>query len=347
MFPSVPTTSPHLLPPTPGSFPTSLPPALASLSPRAPCSYAALSQRSSTPGRPCTRAVARSVFSLVEPEDVRWVFLSHDDGDHMGNLHELLELRPNATSVTNFFVHKRQTLERPLPVTRMRWLGSRASPSTLAAAAYTSSSPHLRRAHHPRALRREGGGAVGSGLLRRPYPRCRPRRGRRSPRDLRRDVPAAQQPDRALAPVARSGPLPPPRRLRGRPAAAGRGLGPRSLSSRAAPLPTLSSGSGRWRARRSSLPPASPCSTSSSRPPWPGWRRDDDRVGGCEAVRHGLVRDLLTVRTQRRAAHSVCPLRGEGTDRRRPTRPPVAGVMAEAVRRWSGRLPVTRSNELP
>ena len=26
------------------------------------------------------------VFSLVEPEDVRWVFISHDDVDHTGNV---------------------------------------------------------------------------------------------------------------------------------------------------------------------------------------------------------------------------------------------------------------------
>jgi flavorubredoxin len=63
------------------------------------------------------------LFSLVEPEDIRWVFLSHDDGDHMGNLHELLDLCPSATLVANFFIHKRQTLERALPLTRMRWVG--------------------------------------------------------------------------------------------------------------------------------------------------------------------------------------------------------------------------------
>jgi flavorubredoxin len=63
------------------------------------------------------------VFSLVEPEDVRWVFLSHDDSDHMGNLHELLELCPNATLVANFFITERVALERPLDITRMRWVG--------------------------------------------------------------------------------------------------------------------------------------------------------------------------------------------------------------------------------
>src|SRR5687768_6967771 len=43
------------------------------------------------------------VFSLVEPEDIRWVFLSHDDGDHTGGLREVLAAAPNAALVTNFF----------------------------------------------------------------------------------------------------------------------------------------------------------------------------------------------------------------------------------------------------
>ncbi len=63
------------------------------------------------------------VFSLVEPEDVRWVFLSHDDGDHMGNLYQLLDLCPQATLIVNFFIHKRLILDRPLPVARTRWVG--------------------------------------------------------------------------------------------------------------------------------------------------------------------------------------------------------------------------------
>jgi len=38
-----------------------------------------------------------NVWSLVEPEDVRWIFLSHDDRDHSGNLLPVLEACPNAT----------------------------------------------------------------------------------------------------------------------------------------------------------------------------------------------------------------------------------------------------------
>jgi flavorubredoxin len=63
------------------------------------------------------------VFSLVEPEDVRWVFLSHDDGDHTGGLMDVLDLCPSATLVTNFFAVERLALEKPaIPLQRMRWL---------------------------------------------------------------------------------------------------------------------------------------------------------------------------------------------------------------------------------
>jgi flavorubredoxin len=63
------------------------------------------------------------VFSLVEPADVRWIFLSHDDGDHTGGLLDALEMCPNATLVTNFFSVERLALEKPaLPLERMRWI---------------------------------------------------------------------------------------------------------------------------------------------------------------------------------------------------------------------------------
>jgi flavorubredoxin len=63
------------------------------------------------------------VFSVVEPDDVRWIFLSHDDGDHTGGLLDALELCRNATLVTNYFSTERLALEKPaLPPQRMRWM---------------------------------------------------------------------------------------------------------------------------------------------------------------------------------------------------------------------------------
>jgi flavorubredoxin len=65
----------------------------------------------------------QKVFSVVDPEDVRWIFLSHDDGDHTGGLLDALEMCPNATLVTNFFSVERLGLEKPpLPLERMRWI---------------------------------------------------------------------------------------------------------------------------------------------------------------------------------------------------------------------------------
>jgi len=63
------------------------------------------------------------VFSLVDPEDVRWLFLSHDDGDHTGGVQDVLELCPNATIVGTFFLTERLSLEMPVPIERMVWVG--------------------------------------------------------------------------------------------------------------------------------------------------------------------------------------------------------------------------------
>jgi flavorubredoxin len=75
-------------------------------------------------GAPIHRALwVEKAFSIVEPEDVRWIFLSHDDGDHTGALFDVLEHCPQATLVTNFFSVERLALEKPaLPLERMRWL---------------------------------------------------------------------------------------------------------------------------------------------------------------------------------------------------------------------------------
>ena len=61
------------------------------------------------------------VFGLVDPEDVRWIFLSHDDGDHTGALYDVLERCPQATLIANFFITERLALERGLPLERMVW----------------------------------------------------------------------------------------------------------------------------------------------------------------------------------------------------------------------------------
>jgi flavorubredoxin len=62
------------------------------------------------------------VFSIVEPTDVRWVFVSHDDHDHVGNLEAVLDLCPNATVVASHSITTRLAGDLPLPPARTRWL---------------------------------------------------------------------------------------------------------------------------------------------------------------------------------------------------------------------------------
>lgn len=63
------------------------------------------------------------VFSLVDPGDVRWIFLSHDDSDHTGNLELVLEMCPQATLVTSWFATERMGGDLVIPPQRQRWIG--------------------------------------------------------------------------------------------------------------------------------------------------------------------------------------------------------------------------------
>jgi len=62
------------------------------------------------------------VFSLVEPTDVRWVFISHDDVDHTGNVNELMDACPNATLIVNWFMTERMGASLAVPPSRQRWI---------------------------------------------------------------------------------------------------------------------------------------------------------------------------------------------------------------------------------
>jgi flavorubredoxin len=62
------------------------------------------------------------VFSVVEPADVRWIFLSHDDHDHVGNVLHALDRCPNATLVANYAIVSRLAGDLDLPFDRLRFL---------------------------------------------------------------------------------------------------------------------------------------------------------------------------------------------------------------------------------
>jgi flavorubredoxin len=61
-------------------------------------------------------------FALVEPADVKWVYLSHDDVDHTGNLEEVMDACPNATIVCSWAMLERHSNAFEFPLSRIRWV---------------------------------------------------------------------------------------------------------------------------------------------------------------------------------------------------------------------------------
>jgi flavorubredoxin len=61
-------------------------------------------------------------FTLVDPHAVRWVFVSHEDADHVGNLEEVMAACPNANLVCSWALTERHTNAFDFPLERCRWM---------------------------------------------------------------------------------------------------------------------------------------------------------------------------------------------------------------------------------
>lgn len=72
----------------------------------------------STPGTGFLDALS----SVVAPEDVRWIFLTHPDRDHTGALFELLDLAPQARLITTFLGVGILGCEFEVPMHRVHFL---------------------------------------------------------------------------------------------------------------------------------------------------------------------------------------------------------------------------------
>ena len=74
-------------------------------------------------GAPAVRSQwLEAAWSVVDPLDVRWIFLTHDDRDHAGNLLAVLAECPNATLLTTWFSIGRMAEEWETPVNRCRFM---------------------------------------------------------------------------------------------------------------------------------------------------------------------------------------------------------------------------------
>ncbi|MFF9013320.1 MBL fold metallo-hydrolase [Streptomyces sp. NPDC014870] len=65
------------------------------------------------------RDFVATLSTVVDLDDVRWIWLTHPDKDHTGGIFDLLAAAPEAKVVTTFLGAGEMTTERPLPMDRV------------------------------------------------------------------------------------------------------------------------------------------------------------------------------------------------------------------------------------
>ena len=64
----------------------------------------------------------KNLSSVIDPDDLRWLWLTHNDQDHIGSLHRMLEAAPRLKVVTTYLGIGKMSLFRPLPPNRVHLL---------------------------------------------------------------------------------------------------------------------------------------------------------------------------------------------------------------------------------
>lgn len=62
--------------------------------------------------------------SVIDPLDLRWVWLTHDDAEHTGSLRQVLDAAPKARLAANSLAVLRMSTAWPVPMNRVHWLNS-------------------------------------------------------------------------------------------------------------------------------------------------------------------------------------------------------------------------------
>jgi len=66
----------------------------------------------------------KALESIIDPQDLKWVWLTHDDADHTGNIQKVLEAARNARLAANSLAVLRMSTAWPVPMHRVYWLNS-------------------------------------------------------------------------------------------------------------------------------------------------------------------------------------------------------------------------------
>jgi flavorubredoxin len=66
----------------------------------------------------------KALETIIDPQDLRWVWLTHDDSDHTGSIQKVLKAAPSARLATNSLAVLRMGAAWPVPLQRVYWLNS-------------------------------------------------------------------------------------------------------------------------------------------------------------------------------------------------------------------------------
>jgi len=64
----------------------------------------------------------KALKSVIDPRDLKWVWLTHDDADHTGNLQKVIEAAPDARLAACSLAVLRMSTAWPVPMDRVYWL---------------------------------------------------------------------------------------------------------------------------------------------------------------------------------------------------------------------------------
>src|SRR5262245_55604854 len=68
-------------------------------------------------------AFVEALRSVIDPAELRWIWLTHDDSDHTGSLQTVMELAPEARLATHGLGALRMSAAWPLPLDRVHAIG--------------------------------------------------------------------------------------------------------------------------------------------------------------------------------------------------------------------------------
>jgi flavorubredoxin len=64
----------------------------------------------------------KTLQSIIDPQDLKWIWLTHDDADHTGSIKKVLEIAPNARLVAHALAALRMSTAWQVPMHRVYWL---------------------------------------------------------------------------------------------------------------------------------------------------------------------------------------------------------------------------------